>query len=104
MRRPDLPPVPMPSAGRRASRLALCLACDDEGYINFVSCFLLMAFVLGLVLVGNIGAATNDRLELQNAADAAAYSAALQMARGLNAITATNHMMGEVTAQIIALE
>jgi hypothetical protein len=88
----------------RTHRFFQRLAVADDGYINFVSCFLFMAFILGLALVGNVGQATNDRIELQNAADAGAYSAALQMARGMNAVTATNHMMGEATAVIVALD
>ncbi len=80
------------------------IAVQEEGYINFVSCFLFMAFVLGLCLVGNVGRWTNERIEMQNAADSGAYSSAVQMARAMNAVTATNHMMGELTGLVVMLD
>ena len=40
----------------------------------------------------------NDKLEAQNAADSVAYSSSLVQARAMNALTASNHMMGELTA------
>ena len=61
----------------------------------------LLAVVLFVALIGivfNVGRISNDKLEAQNAADSAAYSASLVQARAMNAITTTNHMMGELTA------
>ena len=43
-------------------------------------------------------------MELQNAADSAAYSTALWQARGMNAVTVSNHMMGEATGLIVMVE
>ena len=43
-------------------------------------------------------------MNTQNAADAVAFSSAQWMARGMNAATATNHLLGEVTAITVVIE
>ena len=61
---------------------------------------LLFCLVLfGLVL--NAGHVVTQKIELQNTADAVAYSGAVWQARGMNAITATNHVIGEVLAFVV---
>ena len=45
-----------------------------------------------------------EKVELQNAADATADSAARWLARGLNAITATNHIIGEGMSLVVIHE
>ena len=49
----------------------------------------------------DIGRTTVEKIEMQNAADASAYSASLQLARGMNAITATNHHIGEMMSLVV---
>ncbi|MEM9409533.1 MAG: hypothetical protein AAGA30_00300 [Planctomycetota bacterium] len=49
-------------------------------------------------LIGNTGHISKEKLEIQNSADSIAYSSSLWMARGMNSVTASNHMLGEATA------
>src|SRR5205823_6433861 len=65
------------------------------------SLFVVLAFVLMFSLICNIANTVNQKIETQNAADAVAYSATVEMARGMNAITATNHMIGELMALVV---
>ncbi len=71
---------------------------DESGKITLVAAIMMLAMVVLIGLIGNAGHAVNQKIEAQNAADAAAFSSSLWMARGMNALTATNHMMGEATA------
>lgn len=77
---------------------------DEDGKISFISVFVIMAFVLLIGLVTNAGISVKEKIELQNAADATAYSDALWVARSMNAVTTANHMMGEVTALSVILD
>ena len=54
--------------------------------------------------IGNIGQVTANKIATQNAADSVAFSSAQWMARGMNAATATNHMLGEVTGLVVVIE
>lgn len=70
-----------------------------------------LAAVIGILIIvvmigflGNCIRAVQQKIEIQNAADAAAYSSALWMARGMNAVTATNHMIGELSALCVLHE
>ncbi len=70
----------------------------ESGMVTWASligiCFLMV--LAGLVY--NTGNTINRKLETQNAADAASYSGSLWVARGMNAVTASNHLIGELTA------
>jgi hypothetical protein len=68
---------------------------------GFVSMPILFVFLGMLVLFSfliNTGLVVSRKIDAQNAADAVAYSTALQRAKGMNAITAANHLMGELQA------
>ena len=71
---------------------------DEDGKLTLVATIMMLAMIVLIGLIGNAGHAVNQKIEAQNAADAAAFSSALWMARGMNALTATNHMLGEATA------
>ncbi|MFK7769461.1 MAG: hypothetical protein AB8B55_19765 [Mariniblastus sp.] len=71
---------------------------DESGKVTLLASILMLALVSLAGLIGNTGHATTQKLETQNAADSIAYSSTLWMARGMNALTATNHMLGEATA------
>jgi hypothetical protein len=60
---------------------------------------LFLAVLGGLVF--NTGNTVKNKLQTQNAADAASYSSSVWQARGMNAVTAANHMMGELQALYI---
>lgn len=69
--------------------------------ITIISVVTFLFFLLLANLVWNMGWNSTTKMRTQNAADATSYSTALWMARGHNAITATNHMMGEMMAFIV---
>lgn len=72
--------------------------CRRQGTVSIVTLFAVLGLLILIGFVGNAGHAVNRKIETQNAADTAAIGSAQWMARGMNAITATNHMLGEVTA------
>lgn len=74
------------------------LAAREEGMLTLTVGLVLIGFMIMIGLVANVARTTREKLEVQNAADAAAYSTALWLARGMNSITAANHMIGELTA------
>lgn len=74
---------------------------DERGVLSFASLFAIIGLVIGFALVANIGRTVGTKLETQNAADAAAHAAAVELARGMNAVTATNHLIGESHALVI---
>ncbi len=80
------------------------LHADENGKITLISTITLMFFLMLVCYIGNVGVSVKQKLELQNAADAAAYSTALWQARGMNAVTVANHMLGEATAMAVILE
>ena len=53
-------------------------------------------FTILLGQIMNIGRQIDDKLRMQNAADAAAYSGGVGVARGMNAIAFSNHLLCEV--------
>lgn len=66
--------------------------------IAIIGMFLIMAFL------GNVGYVVTEKMHTQNAADAIAFSSAQWMARGMNAVTATNHLLGETTGLVVVIE
>ena len=71
---------------------------DESGKVSLLASIMMLALVALAGLIGNTGHAAKEKLETQNAADSIAYSSSLWMARGMNALTATNHLLGEATA------
>src|SRR5438046_484019 len=93
---PESPaPAPSASAGPGVA---------EEGMIPLVTCFAMLLFVVLLGLVFNVGRVINAKIEVQDAGDAVAEAGATWMGRGLNAVTATNHLMGEVMALVVLHE
>ncbi|MDR2439836.1 MAG: hypothetical protein LBE12_10765, partial [Planctomycetaceae bacterium] len=75
-----------------------------RGSVTFVTMIIILGLSLLIGYVGNMGAEILRRQRLQNAGDAVAYSSALCMARGMNAICTYNHIMGELTSLVVILE
>ena len=71
---------------------------DERGSISVVSVFavLFLAMLLGMVM--NVGRQVDGKLRMQNAADAAAYSGGVVLARGMNTLAFTNHLLCDVFA------
>lgn len=85
---------------RIAGWAAPCRSLHDseEGTMAQVTVIVVMGFTILVGMVGNVGRIVQKKVALQNAADSVAYSTALWEARSMNAVTAINHMLGEVTA------
>lgn len=66
--------------------------------VSWATLVAIVFFMVLAALISNISVATTEKIESQNAADAAAYSGSTWMARGMNAVTAANHMVGELTS------
>jgi hypothetical protein len=71
---------------------------SESGFITWGTLFSVMLMMILLSLVANSANSVNRKLETQNAADAVAYSPMVWLARGMNAVTATNHIIGEINA------
>ena len=75
-----------------------------EGKIALVTIFAVLGMIVMAGFVGNVGHVVTSKVGSQNAADAVAFSSAQWMARGMNAATATNHLLGEATALVVVIE
>ena len=82
------------SLGHNAVRLHR----DQRGSISIASvfAFIFLAMLLGLVM--NIGNRTDRKVRMQNGADAATYSGGVTLARSMNTIAFTNHLLCDVFA------
>ena len=56
----------------------------------------LLVFTMLLVMITNVGRHADDKLKMQNAADAAAVAGGVMLTRGLNGLAHTNHLLCEV--------
>jgi len=79
-------------------RCPMNLHRDERGTISILSVFavLMLAMLLGMVM--NLGREVNNKVQMQNAADAATYSGSVVMARGMNTLAFTNHLLCDVFA------
>lgn len=96
--------APAPRRLGRLTRLPdrlLTLHADERGMLSLVSMVTMLFFLILVATVTNIGRTINLKIDAQNTADAAAYSASVEMARGMNAVTATNHLMGELLSFVV---
>ena len=81
------------SALTRLRRGALALHRDEQGAAMLFAAFTFLALSFSLMFVFQVGMISTDRIQMQNAADAAAYSGALMEANSLNAIGQLNDGM-----------
>lgn len=75
-----------------------------RGKITLLALVFLLLIVVLMGLLGNTGHVTSQKLELQNAADSVAFSSSLWLARGMNTVTASNHLVGEAVALSVVHE
>ena len=71
---------------------------DERGTISIVTLLVLLVFTMLMVMVTNLGRHADDKLKMQNAADAAAITGGVMLSRGLNGLAHTNHLLCEVFA------
>jgi hypothetical protein len=74
------------------------LPSDQAGSISIASVFALLLLVMLLGMVMNSSRHVDRKVRLQNAADAVAWSGTQVMARGMNGLAFTNHLMSDVFA------
>ena len=71
---------------------------DQKGTISILSVFAVLVLTMLLGMVMNVGRQFDGKIRMQNAADSAAYSGAAVIARGMNTLAFTNHLMCNVFA------
>lgn len=71
---------------------------DQRGTISILSVFAAMGLTMVLGMVMNAGRQVDGKIRMQNAADSAAYSGGLVLARGMNTLAFTNHMLCDAFA------
>ncbi len=89
------------AAGRRAAFLAGLPGVvhrDQRGTISILAVPTLLMFTILLGMVLNVGRHVDDKVKMQNASDAATYSAGVVLARGMNTIAFCNHLISDVFA------
>ena len=71
---------------------------DERGAISVLSVFALLVFTFLLVMVVNVATHLDDKVRMQNSADAAAHSGGVVLARGMNAVAFSNHLLCDMFA------
>jgi hypothetical protein len=72
-----------------------------DGNISFVYLIVCVMCSVVTVFLLNVAHVTHQKLQMQNAADSAAIASTTWMTRGMNAVTATNHVMGEMAGMVV---
>lgn len=98
----NLPSEPVAGWRALARRLA-ALHTDARGSMSIVSVFTLLMLVMLLGLVLNVGRQVNRKVQAQSTADAVAYSSGVVLARSMNSLAFTNHLLCDVFALTIVL-
>jgi hypothetical protein len=78
--------------------LILKLHRNERGVLTLTSVFALFLFTILLIMIVNVATHLDDKINRQNAADASAYSGGVILARGMNTISYTNHLLTDVFA------
>jgi hypothetical protein len=81
-----------------ATTRGLGLHRNQDGTISILSVFAVLVLTMLLGMVMNVGRQVDGKLRMQNAADAAAYSGGVVLARGMNSLAFTNHLLCDVFA------
>ena len=74
------------------------LHSDQRGTISVLSVIALVMLTMLMGMILNVGEQIDDKIRMQNAADAATYSSGVVIARGMNSIAFTNHLLCETFA------
>ncbi|MBA4017492.1 MAG: hypothetical protein C0483_10000 [Pirellula sp.] len=93
-----------PRQDSRSLQASPSLHSSESGFLSFITCVAVLFMALLVTLVFNVGGAVKQKVDLQNAADASILTSSSMTARGMNAITLTNHMLGELTALMVLHE
>ena len=71
---------------------------NEQGTISIVSVFAVILLTMLLGMGMNVGRHVDGKIRMQNAADAVAYSGGVAMARGMNTLAFSNHLLFDVCA------
>jgi hypothetical protein len=71
---------------------------NEQGVMSIFAVFSVLVFTMLLGMVMNVGRHADVKIRMQNAADAAAYSGGITLARAMNTLAFTNHLLCEVFA------
>jgi hypothetical protein len=82
----------------RAARRVRALGADESGTISIATVFAIMFLTILLGMVINSGRQADSKIKLQTAADAATLSGGTVLARGMNTLAFTNHLLCETFA------
>lgn len=74
---------------------------EERGSMMVANMFCLMLVSLLIVMTINTSSITSQKIRRQNASDAVAQSTGVCLARGMNAVTTTNHLIGEMLALVV---
>jgi hypothetical protein len=69
-----------------------------SGLITWGILLSMLLLMILVALVSNVAILVNRKMEVQNSSDAIAYSSSVWIARGMNSVSATNHVIGEMNA------
>lgn len=107
VRRPSSPPgswfgdglrAGLSRLGRRLARCACDLHRDERGALSVMGVVVVLGLTMILGMLLNVGKHIDDKIKMQYAADAAAYSGGLVIARGMNAVSFSNHLLCDTCA------
>ena len=71
--------------------------------MSIITVFTLFMFTVIIIMIGNISANLDNKLGMQNAADASVYSGSVVVARGMNTISFANHLICDVASLVAFL-
>lgn len=71
---------------------------DERGVVSLLTVFVALIFTVIAGMIMNVAQHVDDRMRMQNAADAATYSGGVVMARSTNTLAFSNHLLCEAFA------
>ena len=74
---------------------------SEEGMLTVVQLVTVTFFAVLVLVSFSVITMLSSKMELQNAADASARAAVSWLARGMNALSASNHLVGETVAMLV---
>jgi Putative Flp pilus-assembly TadE/G-like len=77
---------------------ALRLHRDQSGAVSVLTVVTMIGLMIVLGMVINVGRHVDDKIKMQHAADSAAYSGGVMLARGMNAVAYSNHLLCDIFA------
>jgi hypothetical protein len=85
-------------AFERLQSIATRFHRDERGVTSVLSLVAVLTFTMLLVMLTNVVRHVDDKVRMQNTADAATFSGAVVLARGMNSIALANHLQAETLA------